>query len=54
MPESVVLVFIERVGEREGWVGVLWKEESAGDVEAWLLRVEFVDKRELERRTWPI
>lgn len=34
-------------------MGVWRKEESAGDVEAWLLRVEVVEKRELERRTWP-
>lgn len=54
MPESTVVTgFIGRAGEREGRVGVWRKEESAGDVEAWLLRVDVVKKRELERRTWP-
>lgn len=54
VPEStVVTVFVDRAGEREGWVRFWRKEESAGDIEAWLLRVEVVEKRELERRTWP-
>jgi hypothetical protein len=38
-----------KAGLRVAWVGVWWKEESAGDVEAWLLRV-VDEKRELERR----
>jgi hypothetical protein len=37
VPESVVVLMgAGKAGERAGWVGVWWKEESAGDVEAWL------------------
>lgn len=37
VPESVVLLTeAGKAGERGAWVGVWWKEESAGDAEAWL------------------
>lgn len=51
MPESVdVFMGAGIAGERDGWVGVWGNEESAGDVDAWLLRAEVVEKREVERR----